>query len=128
MLILSPCFKSSTFLYPKGVFTKVPSATQGLVDSISPNAGVGFEPDALILSMKTNPGSPVSQAHFTIKSKISFAFSLAIISFECGSTNSISPSCSTLFIKFSSKATEILKFSNCPCGFLNSINSLIFGW
>src|SRR5208283_3384962 len=58
----------------------------GLVDSISPRAGVGLE--ALILSKKTIPGSPFFHAWFTIVSKTVLALRVLLTFRVLGFTRS----------------------------------------
>ncbi len=74
---------------------------------MQPIFGVGFE--ALILSMKTIPGSPFFQAWLTIRSKTSRALSDFTTFFVRGLIREYSESSLTACMKLSVSATEILK-------------------
>src|SRR3712207_4652498 len=82
------------------------ASEHGFVDSMG-YCGVGLS--ALILSIKTTPGSPLSHAPSTIFAKSSRARTVLTTSPSLGLTRSKSPSSPTASIKASVMATEMLK-------------------
>ncbi len=127
--VSSPFTKLARFIEPRLQDSHGSSgcSPQGLVLSICPSSGVGFELVSFMRSMKTIPGSPLAQADSTMEVKTSLALSVPAASLLRGLIMSKLPPVSTAFMNLSSRAMEMLKFSSTPaCDFI-VIKSLISG-
>ena len=92
-----------------------------------PSAGVVFEPDALMRSSTTKPGSPVRHAHSAIASKTSLARNFPAGLPVRGLINSYSASASTASMKAASTPTETLKLTMTSAAVFMRMKSMISG-